>query len=180
MYTIFLILHLIGVAIGAGSAYMGDILFLVSAEDRVFSKDETHLMHTAGTVTWLGLLLLAISGLGLFAQDPATYLQSSKFITKMILVGIIALNGIALHHAHMPNIKKVIGIKIHTHKGFMKSSHLMQVSGAISVTAWTSVIILGALPSIPFSVLEALLIYTAILTLIIIFIRIIRKATLGF
>lgn len=180
MYTIFLILHLTGVAIGAGAAYMGDILFLASAKDRVFSKDETKLMHVAGTVTWLGIILLIISGIGLFSQNPATYLQSSKFITKMILVAIIAMNGIALHQAHMPNIKKVIGFRIHTHPHFKKSSHLMQFSGAVSVTAWTSVIILGALDSIPFTIIEALGIYIAILALVLTFIRIIRKSTLGF
>lgn len=180
MSTFFLIMHLIGVAVGAGAAYMGDILFLASAEDRVFSKDETHLMHTAGLVTWAGLGLLVVSGLGLFLQDPGTYIQSSKFITKMILVGIIALNGIALHEAHMPNIKKIIGLKIHTHPDFKKNSHLMQFSGAISVTTWTTVIILGALRSIPFTVLEALGIYAAALILVMIFIRVIRKATLGF
>lgn len=178
--TISLIGHLLGVAIGAGSAYIGDIFFFISAQDRKFSAEESKFLHIIGTLTWLGLGLLIISGLGLFFTNPTQYLNSSKFIAKIIIVAIIILNGLALHLAHMPKIKKIIGLHFPSSKEFRDNSRKMLISGAISVVSWTTVIILGSLKSVPMSVLEILGLYFIILILAITIAQLLRKKVLGF
>lgn len=178
--TISLIGHLLGVAIGAGAAFMGDLFFFISARDRKFSKDESRFLHIAGNMTWIGLLLLIISGIGLFATNPEQYLNSTKFLAKLVIVAIIIVNGFILHLGHMPRIKKVIGLHFPTSKEFRDNSRIMLMSGAVSVVSWTTVIILGSLKSVPLAVWQILGIYLIFVLVAISIAQMLRKWILGF
>lgn len=155
-YTIFIILHLFGMVLGAGAAFMSDFMFFTSLKDKIISRDEFSLLTKASHMVWAGLLLSTISGVGLFALNIDTFSSSEKFISKTIIVGIIIANGIVFHIFHLPFLKKHVNKKLATKSDPISSPIVPAIllSGVISVTSWTSVIILGGLRGIvaPFSV----------------------------
>ncbi len=157
--TIYVILHIFGVALGAGGAFMSDVIFIFSTNDKTLSEDEFSLLKKAGRVVWVGLTLLIISGIFLVSTNPEVYSQSSKFITKMIIVGIIFLNGIIFHTVHLKTLKQVVGQNLAKSDLFIKQSQFLYYSGAVSVVSWVSTLVLGSIRSIPISVTVALSIY---------------------
>lgn len=157
--TVFIIIHLFGVALGAGGAFTSDALFLFSTKDRLLDTSELALIKRGSLIVWIGVVLLLISGTLLFMLDPSGYLASSKFITKMIIVGVIIVNGIVFHTAHIQTLEKIVGKNISTSPLFIRRSIFLYASGAISVVSWIFTIVLGALRAIPLSVQTALLVY---------------------
>lgn len=160
-WTIF---HLFGVAIGAGGAYMSDIMFFSSIKDEKISATEMRFLKMASKFVWFGIAVLVLSGIGLFFTDMDAYLESSKFLAKVTIVTIIAINGIVFHGMHLPRIERHVGHHFPSSDEFMRHRPLLLVSGAVSFVSWTSVVILGALRSLPFDYLEILGFYLVIVT----------------
>lgn len=156
---IFLILHLFGVALGAGAAFLSDWIFLQSIKDNTLSHDEHAILSASGKMTWIGLGLLYLSGIGLTLTDPMYYLTSEKFLMKMGIVVIITLNGLVLHRRHLPFLGKHIdrlikeSREIHRHRGWLI------FSGAVSIVSWSATIVLGALRSLPIALSTAVVVY---------------------
>jgi hypothetical protein len=159
----FLILHLLGVAFGAGGAYTSDVIILTALRDHRLSENEYTILHRAGYVVFFGLFLLIGSGVGLFLSDPEGYLASTKFITKMIIVGIVTINGFLLHLYSLPLLKRHLNKHLLKEKAFQKDIPRIILLGSVSITSWTSALILGALPSIPISIGTALFIYAGVI-----------------
>lgn len=157
--TIYTIGHLFGVALGAGGAFVSDVLFLFSTKDKVLDDSEYKLLVKASGTIWIGLALLVVSGALLFAENPAGYLSSSKFLIKMIIVGVIFVNGIIFHFVHLKTLREIIGSNMAESELFKKKSIFLYASGGVSITSWTLALILGALRGIPLSVSVALLFY---------------------
>jgi len=164
--TLYLIFHLIGLALGAGGAFMSDVLYMASVKDKKITKDELRLMHVGGSMVWVGLLVLTISGLLLMSLNWGAYLISTKFIAKMVIVLIIALNGAIIHHVYIPYLEKCIGTHLGRSTHFRTISVYLYISGAISFVSWIATIILGAFASIPYSVPVILGIYLAIVLIV--------------
>jgi len=163
--TLFLILHIFGVAIGAGAAYLGDALFFSAIKDRKITGDELRSLKISGRSDWLGLALLIISGAGIFATDPAGYAESAKFLAKMTIVLVIAVNGIIFHAIHLRNFEKSIGKDFFRSIEHNKKGHFVYLSGVISVVSWTSAIVLGSLRSIALGYFGILFFYLLVITL---------------
>lgn len=161
--TIYTIFHLFGVALGAGGSFMSDVLFVFTTKDKTLDKSELSILKIGSAVTWAGLFLLIISGALLFSLDPQGYLNSDKFILKMIIVGIITINGLIFHLVHTPHLMKLKGKKLNRSSYFNKYSKGMYYSGAISIVSWVSTLILGSLRMIPVSLAVGLIIYLSII-----------------
>jgi hypothetical protein len=157
--TFYTLLHLFGVTLGAGGSFMSDVLFISTTKDKILDKSEFAILKMGSTVTWVGLFLLVISGALLFSLNPEGYLASDKFILKMIIVGIIAINGAIFHFVHTPRLEKLIGKNLAQSEIFKKYSRSMYYSGALSIVSWVSALILGGLRMIPVTVLIGLSIY---------------------
>jgi len=166
--TIYTIIHIFGVALGAGGSFMADVLFVSATKDKVLDKSELSILKIGSAVTWAGLFILIISGALLFSIDPAAYISSDKFILKMIIVLIITINGLVFHLVHTPRLMKLKGKRLNTSEYFKKYSKSMYYSGAISIVSWVSALILGALRMIPVSVALGLLIYISLVIIAII------------
>jgi uncharacterized membrane protein len=167
LHTLFLIIHLFGVAIGAGGAFTSDGIFFASLRDKKISKDEFGIMKYSSQMTWLGLILLIISGVGLFGMNPEYLSQSAKFLLKMTIVGTLLLNGIVFHLAHLPFIGKHVGellVKKNKPNDLEDTPYLL-FSGVVSLTSWVLAIILGALGGIPVSYLLGLALYIGLIGL---------------
>lgn len=161
--TFFVILHLFGVAIGAGGAYLSDMMFFSSVKDKIISHTEMRFLTIGSRAVWIGLALLVLSGTGLFLSDMQGYMQSAKFLAKMSIVGIIILNGIIFHMSHLPRMKRHTGHHFPSSDEFVRHRPLLAASGAVSIVSWTSAIILGGLRSVPYTYADIMTVYGALI-----------------
>ena len=155
----YIILHLFGVTVGAGGAFMSDLIFLSSIKDQNISPTEQRFMDIGSKMVWVGLVILVLSGILLMSLDVAGYLASSKFQAKMTIVGIIILNGIVFHFLHIPRIKRHVGEDLSSSDEFHRKAFLLFVSGVVSVISWIFALVLGSLQSIPISYLPTMMVY---------------------
>ncbi len=163
--SIITIVHLLGFALGVGGATVTDMFFFRFLRDYHISKWEANIMHMVSQLIWIGLAILVISGLGLYLQDAEVLNMSSKFITKVIIVGVILLNGILLNLYISPKMIMInFGKKHKHHPGELHQLRRAAfASGAVSLVSWYSAFILGSLRSIPLQVSQALFIYLILL-----------------
>jgi len=150
--TVYLILHIFGVALGAGAAFVGDRLFFVCLKDKKFSKNEIQILKSSSGVVWVGLLLLVMSGIGLFTLNAEVLMGSTKFLAKMTIVAILIVNGIVFHTKHLPLIESRVGKPFFTREATKKGTSYLFLSGVISVSSWIYTLVLGVLRGLPFSV----------------------------
>ena len=161
--TAYVIIHLIGFALGAGGAFITDAMFFTSIRDRVISKTEIRFIELGGHIVWFGLGILFISGLLLTLQDPAYYFASSKFQVKMTIVACIALNGVIIHRFHTPVFRRSLGKQLNTHPEFQHRIPIMLVSGVVSTVSWLSALVLGSLRTIPYTYGEGMALYVLVI-----------------
>jgi len=106
-HVVLIILHLLGVVLGAGGAFVGDFLFFAASKDKKFDTSEVNLLKTTSRVTWIGVITLIISGLLLVWMSDFIALGSSHFQLKMLVVLVIIINGFIFHISHMPYLEKI-------------------------------------------------------------------------
>lgn len=162
LYELVTYLHLIGFALGFGGAMVSDAIFFSSIKDKKITQTEFRFMQLGGRLVWIGLSILLLSGIGLVLLNPAI-LTSSKFLIKMVVVSVIAINGVVFHGIHLPHIRDHIGILFHRSESFVARSHLLTMSGGISVVSWFGAALLGSLPGIALSFTTLLAIYLFLL-----------------
>lgn len=166
-HEIFLGLHLFGMAIGLGGATISDIMFFRFLKDLRISEFESGVLHTLSQIIWFALAVLVISGLGLYLPEAAELNQSAKFLVKMIVVGVIIINGALLNLLVAPNLVRIsFGAPHHHQRGELR--HIRKLAfalGGVSVVSWYSAFIFGlglhGLSSAGFGAL--LLIYSGLL-----------------
>jgi len=164
--TLMTIAHLLGFALGLGGATVTDMFFFKFLRDYHISKWEANIMHSVSQLIWVGLAILLISGIGLYLPEIARFNASSKFITKVIIVGIIFINGVVLNLYISPKMMMINFRKKHKHHPgeLLRLRRAAFASGAISLVSWYSAFILGALRSIPLEIPQALFIYAILVT----------------
>jgi len=163
--TISTIVHVFGAIIGAGGAFVSDGMFFETVRDGRVAKRELDFMKLGGKFVWTGLFILFISGLFLVSTDSARYLASDKFIAKVVIVVIIAINGIVFHSIHIPHIRNHLGIKLSESITFLKKASFIMMSGALSFVSWVFTVILGSLRHVPYHYTEILSVYVVCVAL---------------
>jgi hypothetical protein len=110
-------------------------------------------VHLKFVFIGFGIILLVISGTGLFLQDIERLSTSAKFISKMTVVLVIVANGVIFHLVHIPFIHGHLGKPLATKRKPAKAFLIPFVlaSGVVSMVSWTATIVLGSLRSIPIS-----------------------------
>ncbi|MDB4984597.1 MAG: hypothetical protein JWM20_776 [Patescibacteria group bacterium] len=142
------VVHVISVVFGMGAALMSDVLFNFYGKEKKLSRASLATLRFLSVAVWWGLLVIAISGVGLFLSDIAKYAHSIKFLSKMSILAVLVLNGYVLHAIVWKHVAK---------KGFLtnpKESLMRRLSfacGAISLISWVGVCALGVLDAVPFS-----------------------------
>lgn len=132
-----LALHLLGFAIGVGGATVTDVFFLKFLKDFRISKTEADFMRTLSRILWMGVIILSITGLGLFLLDPVRLLSSAKFISKMVVVMVLLLNGVFLHFAVAPSLRRIAFHENHPHAEKLRQIRQRAfISGGISIVSW--------------------------------------------
>lgn len=164
---LFTILHLAGVALGLGAATITDILFFSFLKDNKISAKEAGIMKNLSTVIWIALLILVISGIGLYIPQIERLSVSGKFLVKVCALGVIFINGLFLNFYAQPRIQKIAfsgtlpEMKRRTRKIFF-------VLGGVSISSWWFIFILGSLRGVLIPFMPLLLVYIALLVVAII------------
>lgn len=148
---IYVVLHLLGLAIGMGGAIVSDAMFFSSIRDEKVSHTEMRFLRLGGATVWIGLVLIILSGILLFSLNPEQYLASGKFLAKMTIVSIIFFNGILFHVIHIPRLHRHAGHHFPSSDEFMRMAPILIVNGVISSVSWFTAFILGAIGRSPLS-----------------------------
>ncbi|MEZ4103013.1 MAG: vitamin K epoxide reductase family protein [Candidatus Paceibacterota bacterium] len=145
--------HAFAAAIGVGAATITDIFFFKYLKDYKISESEHKTMETLSSVIWVALGVLVLTGIGLFIPQSEILSHSSKFLTKALAVLVLILNGVMLNLSISPRMMEItFGDDFSHQKGelhFMRK--LAFALGAISITSWYTIFILGSIRSIPVS-----------------------------
>lgn len=154
IYSIFVLIHLVGVAIGFGSAIVGDYLFMISlSDDHRIDKKELKILKATGRLVWVGIVVLVSSGFVLFYMKDFAPLEQARVLAKMTIVGIVIINGLLFHLVHLPFIKdyfKNKDLPKTTNKIKSRLSFIF-ISGALSMVSWFSIIILASWRTMSYS-----------------------------
>ena len=154
LFTILLLLHIIGTILAVGGATASDALFLKSIKNKHISKDEFKLLHEASKLIWTGLVIAVLSGIGFllnqyYTAGEITYWNNAFFQAKVIIVTIVFLNGLVFHGKLLPLLKKNIGEDMRE-KAISSKFWLFSLTGTISIVSWWSIVILAVVnPNLP-------------------------------
>lgn len=151
--TIIITLHLIAAAIGLGGATIADIFFFKFLKDFKISESESEILNTLSQVIWFALALIVLTGVGLYLPASERLLISPKFLTKIVIVTVLLVNGAILNLLISPKLVQISFGESHYHESgeLHKLRKFAFALGAISITSWYSVFILGSLHRAPFS-----------------------------
>jgi hypothetical protein len=155
--------HVFSLIIGLGGATFSDLLLFHFLKDLKVNEKEADIMAFMGKVVFIGLGLAAVSGSLLFYSDAERYLASSKFIAKMVIFGVVTLNGVVLHRYMLPRLLHVVFSKETQSKASLTVRRRAFVFGAVSVVSWYSAFFLGFVQVTVFSVLQILMVYLLLL-----------------
>lgn len=163
------ILHVVAMALGLGTATLADLFFFKFLKDFRISEMEADILKMFSQIIWFALGLIIMSGLGLFLPHMDELLASGKFLMKMIIVGVIILNGAVLNLLIAPRFLQIQFGKHTHHPGeLIRTRRLAFFFGPISVVSWYGAFILGMLEEspAPFDTLWRVYVFLLILAVI--------------
>lgn len=166
--SVILILHVLAMALGLGAATLTDIFFFKFLKDSRISEDEAQMLSTLSEIIWLALGVAILTGAALFLPDATAYIDTPKFLAKMVIVAVIVLNGAFLNLYIAPKLVKISFAEPHHHKEgeLGRARRIAFALGPVSVVSWYSAFILGSLPATtPLSFLAFLKIYILLLVM---------------
>ncbi len=142
--------HLVGFALGLGGATISDVMFFRALRKKQLTDDTYSTLNTLSRIIWIGLGLLILSGLTIFAliyseQGHLSLLASPRWQAKLILVGVVLINGFVFKMRIFPFLKNLIGQPLSLGNIGTKIWALV-ISGTISILSWYSILIISLLP----------------------------------
>lgn len=159
--TVIVIFHALAAALGVGTVLVTDVFFMKFLKDDRISESESDILDTLSQVVWFALGMLILTGVGLFMPTSMEYLAKTKFVAKVIIVGVIAVNGVLLNLFVAPKLVKIsFGQDSVEHPHELRHLRRMAFAfGGVSIVSWLTTFILGSVRSLPFSVPVLLMIY---------------------
>ena len=149
-----LLLHLLGLVLGLGTATLLDLFIARILYAGRFSKEEFEFICFAAGFVFAGILLLWISGLSFllyyYFENP-TGLENPKVWAKISIVAMLSLNGLYIHKQVLPELRRNAGFSIFHGTSKVKRS-MMLVSGAVSLVSWYAPLVIGTAKELNFTV----------------------------
>ncbi len=158
---VIIVVHALAAAVGLGAVVVTDTLFFNFLKNFKISQKEDSVLQMVSGIIWIAIVLLALTGTMLYLSGPLGYLAKSKFVVKVIIFGVIVLNGVILNWVLTPYLKKISFGPVLKEPSFKIRflRRLAFASGAVSIISWLTVFILGSVRSIPFTVTTGILFY---------------------
>jgi hypothetical protein len=149
-----LALHLLGLVLGLGAATMLDLIIVRFVGSRTVTQEYWSVISLLSKAVTGGLVLLWISGIGFlthYAVFNPELLTNPKIWAKIAIVGVLSLNGVFIHRAVLPLVRRQVGGPLFEGLTNFQRSCLL-ASGAISGMSWWIPLGLGAFPQLNFTV----------------------------
>lgn len=162
---LFLILHIMAMALGVGGATLADVFFFKFLKDFKISEQEADILGTISDVIWFALGVVLITGAALFLPQASALVLSGKFLAKMVVVSVIILNGLFLTLLVTPRLIRISFGERHEHidgelRWLRRAAFTL---GPISIISWYTALILGLLPrDISYSFNQIITVYLVI------------------
>jgi hypothetical protein len=159
-YSIFVVIHIISATVAVGSATIADYLHLVGLRKRSLERKLADIYPYVSRAINLSLAVIYLTGIVLVTLNPSL-LKSSIFITKIVLVLIVTINGIYLQKSVSPHLDKCVlkGTKYCTPNVLYSSA----ISGSISIVTWYSILILSLTKNLGYALTQFLAAYITVL-----------------
>lgn len=157
--TPIIVMHVISVVLGMGSALISDMLFAFFSRNKNLNSTEIKTLSILSKVVRYGLVFIILSGVGLFLGDMTAYAHSAKFLAKMSIVIVLLVNGYVLNRYIWPHV-------LNGNFFTIKNNSVRRIAfacGAISVISWLSACTLGVLKKLSLSYFLIMTIYFLIL-----------------
>ncbi len=159
---ILIIAHIVGAAIGVGAATASDSVFLRSIRNRRITSDQFLLVTSVSDVVLLGLTAVTLTGAGLVLLSPELITQPG-FQAKMVVVGVLLLNGIGFHLSVIPFLEEHRDQRMDDATLSAPRRALLAGSGTLSAVSWYAALIIGAMPQVGWPLIAFLGIYAVLL-----------------
>lgn len=160
------IFHIFGVTLGLGGATISDIFFFKFLKDFRISKEEAGVLRVFSQIIWFALAVIVLSGLGLYLSHMEELNQSPKFLVKMLIVGVVIINGALLNLLISPKLIKISFAEKYDRQagGLRRLRRLAFALGAVSFISWYFAFVLGMLHSLSVNFWPLLSVYLLFLT----------------
>jgi hypothetical protein len=142
--------------IGLGAVTMTDVFFFRFLKDNKITFEEKGNLDTLTRVIWAGLAVLFVSGIFLVLGDSARLLSSDKFLLKVVVIGVVALNGLVLNFYLSPRLHYMT-LEGQTHERTLR--RVAFALGGVSIFSWYSAFFLGSFRSIPVALGQGIFLY---------------------
>lgn len=143
--VLWVIAHNIGFILGLGGATITDVFFFRFLKDNKISIDEKGTMDTLSSVIWFGLAILIITGIMLYLPEQARLNESPKFLLKVVVVGVVLINGLLLNLLVAPKLHMLSFENTIPARRFRRLAFAL---GGVSIVSWYSAFVLGSIRSI--------------------------------
>jgi hypothetical protein len=161
------IFHFLGLSLGLGAATLLDLMILRFFLGRVMTTQSYEVFEFLADLVSVGLKLLWVTGLGFLVfywfNDPVK-LGNEKIWAKIVIVGILTINGAFIHRTVIPFMQGQIGLTML--EGMSLGRKILFVTtGMISFVSWYGPLIIANLPQLNFQVpvIQILLVYAFVL-----------------
>lgn len=154
-----LLLHILFVVVGMGSAIVSDILFSFFSTDKRIDKKEDSVLTVLSTTIWISLSGMVLTGILLFLHDTERYSTSPDFLSKMSMVLVLIVNGLIFAKYIHPHLREISFTDTNrTHK-LVKLRRISFACGAVSVTTWLGIFFLALIDNIQLGYMEIMATY---------------------
>lgn len=159
IWIIAIILHLLFVMVGMGSAIISDILFSFFSKDKKIDKKEDSILNILSNTIWVSLIGMLATGFLLFLHNPEKYGSSADFLSKMSMVLILMLNGLVFAFYIHPNLRHLSFTDTNSAHKLVRVRKVSFACGALSITTWLSIFILALIDKITLTYMEIMATY---------------------
>lgn len=157
VYTILVLIHLLGTILGVGAATFAEIFYLRALKDGEIDPEEGSNLKIIYSVLRIGLILGILSGFGFLVLYRLTgqeeRLLDPKLWAKMTVIVILLTNALLLQARRIP----------------------MWLGASLSITSWYVAAILGSLRGISYSYIQIMLGYIVAVVFMTIVLELIKK-----
>ncbi|WP_341366325.1 hypothetical protein [Yoonia sp. BS5-3] len=170
MRAVLRIFHFIGITLGLGAATLLDLMIIRFFIGRAMTAQSVEVFEFLSSLVSIGLKLLWLTGFGFlwyyWMYEPVK-LGNEKVWAKMVIVGILTINGAFIHKTVLPFMSGQIGRRML--EGVPLGKKLWFVTtGMISFVSWYGPLVIANVPQLNFQVpmIQILIVYAMVLAVI--------------
>lgn len=148
------IFHFIGLSMGLGAATLLDLMIIRFFLGQEMTQQKFEMFNFLADLVNVGLKLLWVTGISFlvfyYFNDPVK-LGNEKVWAKMVIVGILTINGWFIHRSILPFMHGQIGMTMLQGVAFRKKFAFVTM-GMVSFVSWYGPVIIANLPQLNFQV----------------------------